>query len=591
MTIDYTNDLYFAETGFQRLLRWLATESRDRLDGQSTQLSAKCLLNLLENRCIQSFIYIFEKMSKFDKNSNQFKPLESNSSNLMTQIYNALKNEWISECQDLCQIISNPHMRAILFAADCVARSDYSPLLPSNEYTEDYINYDIDANTEVYKIVRIVKNDEPLGATVKIDEKTGAVLLARVLVGGAAHRSGLIHVGDQIIEVNGISVRGRSPVDIITLLERNCKEGVICFKLLADNCNSHYVSNSFITVRALFDYDPSKDTLLPCNEIGLPFKKGNILNVVNREDPNWWQACKFAEQPEKCCQTFAGLIPGQQLQERRIVAMRDFKSHFDKNRYIEIIPGFKSPFRKSVWSSRKVKKMMYDVRHSMVFDREQIATYEPVVRYFPRPNRYRPIVMIGPKGVGRKTLIKLLFDEKPNHFRQAIAHTTRFKQFDESDGIDYYFVSENWMQKEIRKNNFIELCFFDGDYYGLHKDSIEKLINAGFVCLLNLSAEGLKRMYSPEFKPYVIFVRPSYDLKRLIALRREAYNKSPSHESLEDYFDKMIFSAHKLYNLYSKYFDVTLINDEFSTTFGQLLQIIHSLEIEPKWVPTGWAHG
>ena len=42
-------------------------------------------------------------------------------------------------------------------------------------------------------------------------------------------------------------------------------------------------------VRALFDYHPENDDLLPCHEAGMPFRKGDILHILNQKDPNWWQ--------------------------------------------------------------------------------------------------------------------------------------------------------------------------------------------------------------------------------------------------------------------------------------------------------------
>lgn len=43
------------------------------------------------------------------------------------------------------------------------------------------------------------------GATIKADEETGKIVIARIMIGGAADRSGLIHVGDEVIEVNNVS--------------------------------------------------------------------------------------------------------------------------------------------------------------------------------------------------------------------------------------------------------------------------------------------------------------------------------------------------------------------------------------------------
>lgn len=65
-------------------------------------------------------------------------------------------------------------------------------------------------------------------------------------------------------------------------------------------------------MRALFNYDPSEDTLLPCREIGLPFKQGDILQIISVKDPNWWQAKNITTNPDK-----TGLVPSQELEERR----------------------------------------------------------------------------------------------------------------------------------------------------------------------------------------------------------------------------------------------------------------------------------
>ena len=58
----------------------------------------------------------------------------------------------------------------------------------------------------------------PKGATIKADESTGRILIARVMHGGAADRSGLISVGDEVIEVNGINVEGKTPNDVLKIL-------------------------------------------------------------------------------------------------------------------------------------------------------------------------------------------------------------------------------------------------------------------------------------------------------------------------------------------------------------------------------------
>lgn len=63
------------------------------------------------------------------------------------------------------------------------------------------------------------KSAEPIvGATIKAEEGTGRILIARVMHGGAADRSGLIACGDEVIEVNGINVEGKTPNDVLKIL-------------------------------------------------------------------------------------------------------------------------------------------------------------------------------------------------------------------------------------------------------------------------------------------------------------------------------------------------------------------------------------
>jgi len=81
------------------------------------------------------------------------------------------------------------------------------------------------------------------GATIKKDEATGKISIARVMHGGAADRSGLIFPGDEVIEVNGLSVEGRTPDDVLQILKNS--EGTITFKLVpADSGRQKAIRNS-----------------------------------------------------------------------------------------------------------------------------------------------------------------------------------------------------------------------------------------------------------------------------------------------------------------------------------------------------------
>ena len=133
--------------------------------------------------------------------------------------------------------------------------------------------------------------------------------------GGAADRSGLISVGDEVIEVNGVNVEGKTPNDVLRILQM--AENTITFKLIP-NMNKPLIRESRVRLRALFDYDPIDDKYIPCKEAGLAFGKGDILHIVSQDDPYWWQARREHDRNMR-----AGLIPSRALQERRIVHERN----------------------------------------------------------------------------------------------------------------------------------------------------------------------------------------------------------------------------------------------------------------------------
>lgn len=97
--------------------------------------------------------------------------------------------------------------------------------------------------------------------------------------GGAADRSGLIHVGDEVIEVNNINVEGKTPGDVLSILQNS--EGTITFKLVpADSKLGQRESK--VRVRAHFTYEPENDPYIPCKEAGLGFQRGDVLHIVSQ---------------------------------------------------------------------------------------------------------------------------------------------------------------------------------------------------------------------------------------------------------------------------------------------------------------------
>nr|XP_021324905.1 MAGUK p55 subfamily member 4-like [Danio rerio] len=199
-------------------------------------------------------------------------------------------------------LLGQPHLQALLSAHDTVSLRDYEPDLPP-------LPNDLPEDEEAMRIVCLVKNNQPLGATIRRDDVTGEIYIARVIHGGLADRSGLLHAGDRLVEVNGQPVFGLEPEQIIQILAHS--HGTIMFKVVP--ITDRPVNNqTMLYVRAMVDYSPQADPSIPCADAGMAFRKCDILEIVDQSDSLWWQAVKLPS--TSAC---AGLIPSTSLLKRK----------------------------------------------------------------------------------------------------------------------------------------------------------------------------------------------------------------------------------------------------------------------------------
>ncbi|CRK91557.1 CLUMA_CG005213, isoform C [Clunio marinus] len=429
------------------------------------------------------------------------------------------------------------------------------------------------------------------GATIKTDEETGKIIIARIMHGGAADRSGLIHVGDEVIEVNNINVEGKTPADVLTILQNS--GGIITFKLVPTDGKMGQ-RESKVRVKAYFDYDPDNDPYIPCKEAGLAFNRGDILHIVSQDDAYWWQARKEVDKT-----TRAGLIPSRALQERRIIHERnqiskDTSGSESKSSCTSICstpPGSPYPSNSSC-RGPKTKKIMYDLAENDDFDRELIPTYEEVAKLFPRPGVYRPIVLIGAPGVGRNELIRLLSTKDSEKYISPVPYTTRPMRQGEVSGREYIFVSREKMEADIASGKFIEHGEFKGQLYGTSADSVKNIMNVGGVCILNPHYQAIKALRTPQLKPYIIHIKPpafqELKMSRLTSKAISTHDETRSRGFTDDEFNEMIKSADRIEFLYGHFFDDTIINDDLDAAFDKLEKSVTRAENESIWAPAYW---
>uniref|UniRef100_A0AAQ4QC29 MAGUK p55 scaffold protein 7a n=1 Tax=Gasterosteus aculeatus aculeatus TaxID=481459 RepID=A0AAQ4QC29_GASAC len=485
------------------------------------------------------------------------------------------------EIKELLQLLGRPHVKSLLLVHDTIAQKSYDPELPP-------LPDDIDDNEDSVKIIRLVKNKEPLGATIRRDDLTGAIVVARIMRGGAADRSGLIHVGDELKEVNGIPVDDKKPEEIIRLLAQS--QGAITFKVIPSVKEEEPTKEPKVFMKALFDYDPKDDKAIPCMEAGLAFKRGSILQIMSQDDATWWQAKHEGEANPR-----AGLIPSKQFQERRFALRRPDATLPLQRTSSRRSSGFRRSFRLSR-RDKKTNKSMYECKKSEIYDTADLPTYEEVTTYRrPSGAKHRLAVLVGPPGVGLNELKRKLLISDPQHFSVTVPHTSRAKRNQESDGVEYHFISKHLFETDIHNNKFIEYGEYKGNYYGTAIDSVRSVLSRNKVCLLDVQPHTIKLLRTAEFKPFVVLVKPPA-IERLRETRMNAKiisgkdDKGSAKPFTEEDFQEMVTTAQTLEVQHGHLFEKIIVNDDLSTAFGELRGALKTVETETHWLPVSWTH-
>ncbi|XP_020795084.1 MAGUK p55 subfamily member 7-like [Boleophthalmus pectinirostris] len=561
------------------------------------------LHSMLREKKIHLLFKIHERLKLFEKKRPI--PVQEHATDLASKLMEELLHQGCrDEVTELVAILSKPHLKSLLAVHDAVAQRDYEPMLLP--VPDDFVADEEDS----VKIVSMVKTKEPLGATIKRDESTGAIVVARIMKGGAADKSGLIHEGDELKEVNGVSMEHRKPKEILPLLARS--KGEVTFKIIPAFYKEEVSSQrKQLFVRALFDYNPEEDPTVPCKEAAVGFRRGDILQIVSLEDETWWQARHHGDG-----QSRAGLIPSQQLHERRVALQRPralFKPRTPKapgdlqhvTSILEdvdyrAITGFHiAGLRRSFRLGRK-GSVARETARSRRWSAGVHGTIRPptYVEVFPyhrlSTDRHRLVVLVGPSGVGVSELKKRLLISDPDRYAVTVPYTTRERRQQETDAVDYHYVPLHKFEEDILHHRFIEYGRYKGYYYGSSLESVNRVLADGKVCLLDMHPSNIKRVYTREYRPFVVFVKPPRIEELRLTRRRakficEEEHKNPVRTFTEEDFEEMLDSCESMEREYGHLFEKVLVNGDIAVAFRELKSVVLRMtEAEVQWVPTEW---
>lgn len=137
----------------------------------------------------------------------------------------------------------------------------------------------------------------------------------------------------------------------------------------------------------------------------------------------------------------------------------------------------------------------------------------------PLPPKYllRPVVLVGPSGVGKGRIIKSLLKDYSRFFCKVISHTTRAPRPGEVPDVHYHYIDKNEFIKRVEEDFFVEWAEVHGNYYGTSLAAMRDIQIKGKISILEIDIQGARSIRKVEraigMSPrYIFLAPPSIDL-------------------------------------------------------------------------------
>ncbi|XP_059200329.1 discs large homolog 1-like protein isoform X10 [Centropristis striata] len=464
---------------------------------------------------------------------------------------------------------------------------------------------DDDVTREPRKVV-LHRGATGLGFNIVGGEDGEGIFISFILAGGPADLCGELRKGDRLVSVNGVDLRNatheqaaaalKNAGQTVTIIAHYRPEEYSRFEAKIHDLREQMMNSSIssgsgslrtsqkrsLYVRALFDYDKTRDSGLPSQ--GLNFKFGDILHVVNASDDEWWQARQLTSQGEE---EEVGVIPSKRRVEKKERARlktvkfnaksrergQSLNDKRKKNLFSRKFPFYKSKEASEQETSdidQHVTSNASDSESSYRGQEEYVLSYEPVTQQ--EVNYTRPVIILGPM---KDRINDDLISEFPDKFGSCVPHTTRPKRDYEVDGRDYHFVvSREQMEKDIQDHKFIEAGQYNNHLYGTSVQSVREVAEKGKHCILDVSGNAIKRLQLAQLHPIAIFIKPK-SVENIMEM-----NKRLTEEQGRKTFDR----ATKLEQEFTEHFTAVVQGDTLEEIYDQVKQIIEEQSGPFIWV-------
>ncbi len=176
------------------------------------------------------------------------------------------------------------------------------------------------------------------------------------------------------------------------------------------------------------------------------------------------------------------------------------------------------------------------------------------------------LVFTGPSGCGKTTLVRRAMARLPE-LRFSVSYTTRPRRGTEVDGEDYHFVALDDFESRLARGEFLEHALVHGNRYGTHRGSVEALVQAGSVVLLDIDVQGAQQVRASDADAVFVFLLPPSMDELEARLRGRATDTADVIEGRLAVARSEIAEA--------PMFDYRIVNDDLERAEEEFLAVIH----------------
>ncbi|WP_304345726.1 guanylate kinase [Campylobacter showae] len=182
------------------------------------------------------------------------------------------------------------------------------------------------------------------------------------------------------------------------------------------------------------------------------------------------------------------------------------------------------------------------------------------------------LIISGPSGSGKSTLLsRLLKEESDLYF--SISSTTRAPRQGETEGVNYYFISEDEFKKGIDADEFLEWACVHGNYYGTSLKPVLKALEEGKIAIFDIDVQGFniaKSKFAKNITSVFITTASKNELKSRLQNRG-----TDSAETIEK---RLINAVGEMEHILE--YDYFLINDDLQSCYENLRGILRSMRLK-----------